>query len=258
MSALGATPGPPDGPQEPGPQNALEQLLVHAAEHPGDREAGPAFVAAFMDASVGVPGTVQDGGFVPLVTELSERRRAGLAFTHPSRGAWWGRQWTQTQGEMPPGFEVRGTTGRDLMRQLVGHNLGLVLNPANRHGKEFLVAEMSDLLAGVDPGTTHRVAQQGSSVEVGEPAYVPEGLVERLRDGFVALGGVATASLGWIRYEDGLQGYLLGVTTSRPRDEVLPVVERCVEVLEGRTLDVTVGPPGATLLTAHVPPFLTA
>ena len=84
---------------------------------------------------------------------------------------------------MPPGFEVRGTTGRELMRQLVGHNLGLVLNPANRHGKEFLVAEMSDLLAGVDPGTTHRVQQQGSSVQVGEPAHVPDGLVERLTPG---------------------------------------------------------------------------
>lgn len=247
--------GPAD-PVDDGPQNALEELLVRAADHPEDREAGPAFVAAFMDASLGVPGTSQDGGFTPLVTELSERRRAGLAFTHPVRGAYWGRQWTQTQGAMPPGFEVRGTTGRDLMRQLVGHNLGLVLNPANRHGKEFLVAEMSDLLAGVDPGTTHRVQQQGSSVQVGEPAHVPDGLVERLTEGFTALGGVATAALAWVRYEDGLEGYLLGVTTSRPREEVLPVVETTVDLLGGHTLDVTIGEPGAPLLTAPVPPFL--
>lgn len=247
------------GPAADGPQDELETLLVHAADHPADREAGPAFVAAFMDASVGVPGTAAaDGGFVPLVTERSEQRRAGLAFTHPLRGAVWGRQWTQDQGAMPPGFEMRGTTGRELMRQLVGHNLGLVLNPGNRYGKEFLVAEMSDLLAGVDPGTTHRVQQQGASVQVGEPAHVPDGLVELLRDGFTELGGVATATLAWIRYEDGLEGYLLGVTTARSREQVLPVVETAVDRLEGRTLDVTIGPPGASLLTATVAPFLTA
>ena len=250
--------GTAPAPGAEGPQNELETLLLHAAEHPDDRGAGPAFVAAFMDASVGVPGTAQDGGFVPLVTELSEQRRAGLAFTHPTRGAFWGRQWTQDQGAMPPGFEVRGTTGRELMRQLVGHNLGLVLNPGNRYGKEFFVAEMSDLLAGVDPGTTHRVSQQGTSVQVGEPAYVPDGLVERLRDGFTEIGGVATATLAWIRYEDGMQGYLLGVTTARSREDVLPVVESAVGQLEGRTLDVTIGPPGADLITATVAPFLTA
>lgn len=250
------------GPVEDGPQNELEVLLVRAADHPEDREAGPAFVAAFMEASVGVPGTAQDGGFTPMVVGLPGRRRAGLAFSHARRGAEWGRQWMASQAAqgteptMPPGFEVRGTTGRDLMRQLVGHDLGLVLNPGSRHGKEFFVAEMSDLLAGVDPGTTHRVQQQGATVEVGAPAYVPDGLVEQLRDGFTALGEVETATLTWIRYEDGMQGYLLGVTTARPREEVLPVVEQAVGTLEGRTLDVTVGPPGARLLTAGVEPFL--
>lgn len=255
---------PAGGPVDDGPQNQLEELLLRAADHPGDPDAGPAFVAAFMDASVGVPGTAQDGGFTPLVVELPGRRRAGLAFSHARRGAEWGRQWMASQAvqggqpTMPEGFEVRGTTGRDLMRQLVGHDLGLVLNPGSRHGKEFFVAEMSDLLAGVDPGTTHRVQQQGATVEVGVPAYVPDGLVEQLRDGFTALGGVETATLAWIRYEDGLQGYLLGLTTARPREEVLPVVEQAVDVLEGRTLDVTVGPPGATLLTSGLEPFLDA
>lgn len=243
-------------------QNQLEVLLGRAATHPGDAEAGPAFVAAFMEASVGVPGTAEDGGFTPLVIDLPGHRRAGVAFTHSVRGAEWGRQWMQAQtvlgvpAAMPPGFEVRGTTGRDLMRQLVGHDLGLVLNPGSRNGKEFFVAEMSDLLAGVDPGTTHRVQQQSASVEVGVPAHVPDGLVERLRDGLAGLGEVETATLAWIRYADGLQGYLLGVTTARSREAVLPVVEAAVGLLEGRTLDVTIGPPGATLLTAGVEPFL--
>ena len=234
-------------------ETEVERLLVAAADHPDDPDAGDAFAAALLTSTVGVAGTASDQGFAPLVRAYESGQYA-VAFTHQLR---W-EQFVTTAPDLQEGSaQLMPIVVRDLFGHLVNGGLPLLLNPTNPYGKEFTVPEMSDRLQGIRPGTQERVVGHAQTVQVGAPAYVPEGLVDRLTAHLHSVGGVDTATLAWIRYPDGLQGYLLGIRGQVRREQVLtPAFNQVVGNLEGRTLDVMFADPGAGLVTDSVEPFL--
>lgn len=237
---------------EEGPQTSLEQVLATAADNPGDSEAADRFVAEFLDATLGVPGTADGDNFRPLVRRY-EQGPFAVAFTHPVR---WERFAALADDLDAATITTQTIVGRDLMAQLLQANLPLLLNPGNGYGKEFTVPEMSDLLAGVPVGARERTVQQAQQLMVGAPAHVPDGLVERLRAHLERIDGVNDARLAWVRYEDGLQGYLLGVRGTAGREQILtPDFDSVVGDLEGRTMDVMLGGPSDAMPVDSVEPF---
>jgi hypothetical protein len=235
------------------PLTPLEELLVAAADRRDDEAASGRFTAAVLDSWLGVPGTAgeQPDQFTPLTITDRSGRMFAVSFTQPVR-----YDAFAAAMELPVGqYEVRGIEGRGLFGMLVRNNLSLLLNPHNDYGKEFTVAEMSDLLAGVEPGSSTRTIDQDTTLKVGAPAHVPDGLVERLTAYLSGLGGVESAALAWVEYPDGLQGYLLGIRGTTPREQILPGLGEAVGDLQGRTLDVTYAAPGEELATDSVEPF---
>jgi len=234
--------------EEP-PLTEIERALVASASNPADRGSYQRFTSRLVESTVGVPGRVVEGTFAPEVREYDGRRFA-VAFTHPARFERW------FAGAAPgPGLEVQSIAVRQLWAQLVSHNLPLLLNPLNGYGKEFTVAEMSDLLQGIEPGQRERVVGQPTQVMVGRPAVVPPGLTDRLTAYFDSAGGVRSATLAWIRYPDGMEGYVLGVKGPTTRERLLPGFDPVVGDLAGRTLDVAMAGESEPLLTDSVPPF---
>lgn len=234
------------------PLTALEEMLVQAAEAPDDAAASARFTTAVLGASLGVPGVSEQGDqFAPLTIDDRSGRRFAVAFTQVARYRTFAAAMELAEGD----YDVHGVEGHALFAMLVRTNLPLLLNPHNDHGKEFTVPEMSDLLAGVGPGIRRRVVEQGTDIKVGTPSAVPEGLVERLTAYLSGLGGVERATLAWVEYPDGLQGYLLGIRSTRSREEILPGLGECVGDLGGRALDVTYAAPGEDLPTDSVEPF---
>lgn len=231
------------------PQSELEQLLVAAAGSPEDEAAGRAFVSALLDGQLGVPGRATEGGFSPEVGEQGGRRFA-VAFTHHARL----ERFLRTTGLDGSGLHTVGLLGRELFAHLVEANLSLLLNAGNGYGKEFTAPEMSDLLAGVAPGSRERVVPTATTLQVGEPAHVPAGLVDRLRAHIARVGGVDSAALAWVRYPDGLEGYLLEVAGPVQREDFLPGIDAAVGDLGERTLDVVVSG-AARKATGRVPAF---
>lgn len=237
------------------PATPVEQALARAADAPDDVAASDEFLAQFLESTVGVPGVADTEGFTPLIRRYLDRSHA-VAFTHRVR---WERFAATADDLDVSTTQARPTTARELLSQLVQANIPLLLNPANGYGKEFTVPEMSDLLAGIRPGSQERLVQQEQQIAVGVPAHVPEGLIERLTDHLRRLGGVSSATLAWVRYADGLQGYLLGIRGTVAREEVLGAdFTQVVGDLDGRTLDVMFGGPDTALPTDSVPPFLQA
>jgi SseB protein N-terminal domain len=236
------------------PLTPLEELLVAAANAPDDAAASARFTVAVLGAWVGVPGLTGDqpDEFTPLTITDRDDRRFAVAFTQSARYDTFAEAMEFTEDQ----FQVHGVEGRALFGMLVRNNLPLLLNPHNDYGKEFAVAEMSDLLAGVGQGVTRRIIEQDTTLGVGTPSAVPEGLVERLSAYLTGLGGVETATLAWVTYPDGLQGYLLGIRSTRTREEILPGIGAAVGDLQGRALDVTYAGPGEELPTDSVEPFL--
>jgi len=231
------------------PLTEVESALVASASNPSDRGSYERFTTRLVASQVGVPGRVTEGSFAPEV-RVYDGRRYAVAFTHPTRF----ERWTLGAG-VEPGLEVRSIAARAFWAQLVSHNLPLLLNPLNGYGKEFLVAEMSDLLQGVDPGQRERVIGAPTEVMVGAPAVVPPGLTDRLTSYFDGVGGVRTATLAWIRYPDGMEGYVLGVKGPVTRERLLPGFDPVVGDLAGRTLDVAIAGASEPLMTDQVAPF---
>lgn len=236
------------------PLTPLEELLVAAADSRDDAQASQRFTDAAMATMLGVPGTPGSATdqFHPLTINDHREVPLAVAFTSPDRYAAFAAAMGLGEGQ----YEVRGIEGRGLFGMLVRANLPLLLNPHNDYGKEFTVPEMSDLMAGVVPGAPSRTVEAETTVNVGRPANVPDGLVDRLSAYLSGLGGVETATLAWIEYPDGLQGYLLGLRTTLPRERVLAGMGEAVGDLGGRTLDIMYAAPGEPLATDSVDPFL--
>jgi len=235
------------------PLTPLEELLVAAADHRGDAAASRRFTDAAMDTMLGVPGTPGrvPEQFTPLTITDQRDVPLAVAFTSPERYAAFAAAMELPEGQL----EVRGIEGRGLFGMLVPNNLPLLLNPHNDYGKEFTVPEMSDLVAGVEPGSATRTVTAETTVNIGRPATVPDGLVDRLSTYLSGLG-VDSAALAWIEYPDGLQGYLLGIRSTVAREEIMAGMGAVVGDLGGRTLDIMYAAPGEELATDAVEPFL--
>jgi hypothetical protein len=235
------------------PLTEIESALVDSASDPADRARYHRFTGLLLAGTVGVPGQVVDGSFAPDLRVHGERRYA-VAFTHPARFDSYARGADLRVGP-GSGVEVRSIPVRELWGQLVSHNLPLLLNPLNGYGKEFTVAEMSDLLQGQDPVRRERVVAEATTVMVGAPAVVPPGLTDRLTAYFDSVGDVRSATLAWIRYPDGMEGYVLGVRGSAGRERLLPGFDSVVGDLAGRTLDVAIAGESEPLVTDPVGAF---
>src|SRR5690242_2474212 len=130
-------------------ETEVERLLVAAADHPDDPDAGDAFASALLGSTVGVAGTTSEQGFAPLV-RVYERGQYAVAFTHQLR--WEG--FLASAADLQDGSaQLMPIVARDLFGHLVNGGLPLLLNPSNPYGKEFTVPEMSDRLQGITPGT---------------------------------------------------------------------------------------------------------
>ncbi|MGZ4445522.1 MAG: SseB family protein [Nocardioides sp.] len=235
------------------PLTPLETLLVEAADNRDDAAASSRFTDAVLDTLLGVPGTpgaAQDQ-FHPLTITDHRDVPLAVAFTSPERYAAFAAAMELADGQ----FEVRGIDGRGLFGMLVRNNLPLVLNPHNAYGKEFTVPEMSDLAVGVSPDTSARVFTERTTLKVGEASSVPDGLLDRLTAYLAGLGGVESATLAWVEYPDGLQGYLLGIRSTVERERILAGMGRVVGDLGGRTLDIMYAAPGEELTTDVIEPF---
>ena len=148
------------------PLTPLEELLVAAAHAPDDATVSARFTAAVLDAWVGVPGLTGDrpDQFTPLTITDRDDRRFGVAFTQSARYDTFAEAMEFTEDQ----FSVHGVEGRALFGMLVRNNLPLLLNPHNDYGKEFAVAEMSDLLAGWGRGR-----RDGSSSRTRRSPWAP-------------------------------------------------------------------------------------
>lgn len=232
-----------------------EQLLVQAAGT-NDPQDSARFADALMEAELSVPGwRSPEGGFTPMTVRSTAPdgtvRSEAVAFTHPDRL----NRALQALNPDTTDLVVMTVKGRDLFARVVPTGLTLVLNVHNSYGKQFLPAEMSDRLAGQEPGERTRIAGAGMSVKVGQPAVVPPGLLDRLTTYFEAIGGVSEARLGWIEYPDGLQAYLLGVVGTASREQVIAGMDAAASDLGTRVMDVSVVAEGQTTIVDAVPPF---
>jgi type III secretion system (T3SS) SseB-like protein len=226
----------------------LDALLAEAASS-GDPQATRRFTDALLDATVGVLLATAPDGRVSPVSVSTHDVTAVPFFTTPDKAQ------DAVRGLDRPEVRDVPIACRELFAEAVRNNATLALNPYSPVGKAFTVAEMSDLLAGIEPGTRTRVAAADTRLLVGEPAHVPPGLVEGLRDYLHGLGEVDSASLAWVQYPDGLQGYLLVVRTGLPRETVTAGINGPASNTDGRTIDVLVLAPGASDPASGVPPF---
>ncbi|WP_353649538.1 enhanced serine sensitivity protein SseB C-terminal domain-containing protein [Nakamurella sp. A5-74] len=236
-------------------QTPTEQLLVRAAGT-NDPQDGARFADALMDAELSVPGWKSpEGGFTPMTvrstTPNGTPASEAVAFTHPDRMT----KALRTLAPDTTDLVVLTVPGRELFARVVPTGMTLLINLHNEYGKQFLPAEMSDRLAGREPGERHRVTGAATSVKVGEPAVVPPGLIDRLTAYFDAIGGVTRAHLGWIEYPDGLQAYLLGVVGTASRERVIGGMDAAAGDLGTRVMDVAVVAEGQTTIVDAVPPF---
>ena len=227
-----------------------EALLVRAATDPTDDAAREAFTGALLEAQVVVLGEARaGGGFQPLV--LGGPAGPVVAFFSSPEAA------EVARGQSPEGVSLTAqvVTCRDFWSAALRNNAACVLNPWSPYVREFTTTEMSDLLAGVTPGTQQPAVAAPTQVEVGEPTTVPAGLLDALGAHARALGAVDTATLAWIRYPDGLQGYLLDISTDLPREQVVAGLELIAPLLGSATMDVSVTTPDVPGLATSVPAF---
>ena len=226
----------------------LDVLLAEAASS-GEPQATRRFTDALLASTVGVLlATGADGRVSPVSVPLKDLTAVPF-FTTPDKAQ------AAARGLARPEVRDVPIACRELFAEAVRNNANLALNPYSAVGKAFTVAEMSDLLAGVEPGTRTRVTSTDTTLLVGEPAHVPPGLVDGLRDYLAGLGGVDSASLAWVQYPDGLQGYLLVVRTALPRETVNAGINGPASNTDGKTIDVLVLAPGAPDPASAVPPF---
>lgn len=226
----------------------LDALLAEAASS-GEAQAGRRFTDALLASTVGVLLATGPDGRVSPVSVSTHEVTAVPFFTTPDKAQ------AAVRGLARPEVRDVPIACRELFAEAVRNNATLALNPYSAVGKEFTVAEMSDLLAGVEPGTKTRHLSGGTTLLVGEPAYIAPGLIDGLRDYLHGLGGVDSAALAWVSYPDGLQGYLLVVRTTLPRETVNAGIDGPASRTEGRTIDVLVVRPGGDDTAANVPPF---
>ncbi|WP_375487407.1 SseB family protein [uncultured Jatrophihabitans sp.] len=229
----------------------LDGLLAQAAVS-GDPAAARRFTDALLASTVGWLLAADPQGRQSPITVPTHGITAVPFFSTPDKA----QDALRTLAR--PGLTEVPVACRDLFAQAVRNNAVTALNPFSQHGKSFTVPEMSDLLAGVDPASRTRVAGAGTTLLIGQPAYVAPGLVEGLTAYLEVLGGVDSASLAWVQYPDGLQGYLLAVRTALPRETVNAGINGPASRTEGRTLDVMVIAPGEHDPAAPVPPFFPA
>lgn len=238
-----------------GYDTALEQLLVAAAS--GRPGASQDFERELLAATVHVAGWERaDGSFSPLQIEGPEGPVLPL-FTSEARVR---ESWPYVTAGLGPGasygdahLRVREAPARTVLEGVLRSSHAGVLNPHSGYGKVLTMAEMSRLLGGVSVEIG-----AGTRLEVGAPARVPAGLPEALRAHLLALGPgqVATARLAWVRYPDGLSGYLLEVMTELPRERVLAGVDGLVPLLGNVTLDVLVVAPDRPSIAGDVAALL--
>ncbi len=238
------------GQQEPWARNQLEELLVKAASAT-EAEDRDAFVHALLRSDVVIPGSMEEGDFVPLILEFHNNPYVPF-FTGEERM----RSFASVSGIASP--VVFRMTCRELWASSLAHNCATVLNPGNPYGKEFLLPEMSDLLRGITPGTQRRTIQHEEQVSVGEPAVIPEGLLEVLQQRLGEAGNVGEARLLWIRYSDGLMGYFLEIVSLADQDSIISALhlnDIPSELFNNTTLDVMVR---AASASPDIKPFYTA
>jgi hypothetical protein len=185
-------------------QSRLENALESAATDPTRI---PDFLAALIDAIVLVPGFKSDGpdaeseGVNLAVLANDAGTSVQPFYTSEDR-----LQETLTQ---VPQFEHRflAMRCRDLWQTTLGAEL--VLNPHSARGKVFLAAEIQQLLAGAASLTT-TVVDHPTTILVGRPAHIPDGMEGALSDLFRPHPGVEAAFLGWkATQETGDNSYLL-------------------------------------------------
>lgn len=218
----------------------VEQLLVEAVEHSGDRDARERFTQALLDSTVLVPGQDEDDGFAPLSIPGENGLPAVAFFTSAAP-----MELALSQLGIRE-VRVAELPCREFWTTSVRHNTGTTLNPLSPYGKPYPASEMSDILRGVDEDAVEREMQPGETYAVREPADVPAAVLPALREHLGRLGDVEAASLAWMTKPDGLEGYLLVVRSDLPDRDVVDGVEQVVPLLGGNTLDVLVRPTGGS------------
>lgn len=231
----------------------LEDRLAAAATDPTQI---PDFLTALLDAQVLVsgemlsrPDVANSGSAVFAPLSRSDGTSVQPFFTSEAR--------LQETLRAIPGYESRylAMRCRDLWEMTRGATL--VLNPHSAYGKEFVPAEIAQLLDGSAAMSTH-VVKEATQVMVGRPANIPAGMEDSLRGLFERASAVEEAYLGWkVTPDTGDQSYLLVIVGAQSvRTDISDELGRALVVFsQAHPVDVIFTAPGQDHLLTTIEPF---
>jgi hypothetical protein len=226
-------------------ERVLEEMLADASRDPVNR---PVFIRALIDSPIYVLGAQDDpdptqitsfvdaeGTVIPMFTSVDMLRRtadvlelhAPSALCMPCRSLW----------------------------EAASHER-FVLNPHGDHLRVFYADEIQALLAGREPGLHEVEIIEPVSLSVGVPTNVPAGMVDVLTRFFSARPTIE-ARLGWVRFPNGDECFLVTVATDDPDEAIRGFGSLGVEGITGGVrVDVIVEPAAeAGLVLPVVEPF---